>query len=169
LSGHIVQTNASTNRFYGNEGTRNLETVLQGQAIYGQSYVPKVAGVTVTGPTFADDDFILVYRPSAQPDVAVTGNGNLYKESRYDFLKDLYEYRLSTGAIVPFAQDTAPTGWLLCDGATYDGGTGTPYNSLFQIIRQKFGGQAGTQQFRVPDLRNELSWGAGYINYYIKI
>jgi hypothetical protein len=167
LSGDVYHT--ALLQYDGTPNTYTMNVKLSKAAIYGQNYVPKVAGVTVTGPTFADDDFIMVYRPSAQPDVGIQGNGNLYKESRYDFLKDLYEYRLSTGAIVPFAQDTAPTGWLLCDGATYDGGTGTPYNSLFQIIRQKFGGQSGTQQFRVPDLRNELSWGAGYINYYIKI
>jgi hypothetical protein len=156
-------------QYDGTAGTYLMNVEIDKSAIYGRNYVPKVAGVTVTGPTFADDDFIMVYRPSAQPDVGIQGNGTLYKESRYDFLKDLYEYRLSTGAIVPYAQDTAPIGWLLCDGTTYDGGTGTPYNSLFQVIRQKFGGQAGTQQFKVPDLRNELSWGAGYINYYIKI
>jgi hypothetical protein len=161
--------NTASVQYDGTPGHYTMNVKIDKAAIYGRNYVPKVAGVTVTGPTFADDDFIMVYRPSAQPDVGVQGNGALYKESRYDFLKDLYEYRLSTGAIVPFAQDTAPTGWLLCDGATYDGGTGTPYNGLFQVIRQKFGGQTNTQQFKVPDLRTQLSWGAGYINYYIKI
>jgi hypothetical protein len=166
LSGDVYHT--ALLQYDGTPNTYTMNVKLDKAAIYGRSYVPKVSGVTVTGPTFADDDFIMVYRPSAQPDVGVQGNGTLYKESRYDFLKDLYEYRLSTGAIVPFAQDTAPPGWLLCDGATYDGGTGTPYNNLFQIIRQKFGGQTNTQQFNVPNLLNELSWGAGYIKYYIK-
>jgi hypothetical protein len=166
MSGDVYNT--ASLQYDGTPGHYTMNVKLNKSAIYGRNYVPKVNGVAVTGPTFADDDFIMVYRPSTQPDVGIQGNGDIYKESRYDFLKDLYEYRLSTGAIVPFAQDTAPTGWLLCDGATYDGGTGTPYNNLFQVIRQKFGGPQNTQQFNVPDLRNHLSWGAGYINYYIK-
>lgn len=161
LSGDMAQIpQTSTNKFDGTPGTYNLVTTLTAQAIYSKPYV------TSTGATFANDDYITLYRPNAQPDVGIIGNGTLYKQSRYDFLKDIYEFKLTTGAIVPFAQDTAPPGWLVCDGTTYDGSVGTPYNRLFTIINTKFGGTG--QQFKVPNLLNELSWGAGYIKYYIK-
>jgi Phage Tail Collar Domain len=156
----------SRNRFDGTPQTYEIVTTLTAQAIYGKTYVPTINnGVATNGnPTFANDDFIMIYRPSAQPDIL--GNGTLYKESRYDFLSDLYEFKLSTGAIVPFGQDTAPSGWLLCDGTIYDGSVGTPYNKLFTVIHQKYGGTGS--QFAVPDLRAHLGSGSSYINYYIK-
>jgi hypothetical protein len=158
----------STNRFDGTPQTYITVTTLTAQAVYNKPYVPTIQKGSSTGgaPTFADDDFIMIYRPSAQPDVGTTGNGRLYKESRYDFLSDLYTFKLSTGAIVPFGQDTIPTGWLLCDGTLYDGSVGTPYNALFVVIKQKYGGTGS--QFAVPDLRNHLGSGAVYVNYYIK-
>lgn len=164
LSGDMISVpQGSTNRFDGTPNTYNIVTNLNPQSIYNKPYVPTVNG---GAPTFPSDDFIMIYRPSSQPDVGTIGNGVLYKESRYDFLADLYEFKLNTGAIVPFGQDTAPPGWLLCDGTVYDGSTGTPYNRLFTIIKQKYGGTGS--QFAVPDLRNHLGSGAVYVNYYIK-
>lgn len=164
LSGDMVSVpGGSTNRFDGTPDTYNIVTTLNPQSVYSKPYVPTVNG---GAPTFPSDDFIMIYRPTSQPDVGTIGNGVLYKESRYDFLSDLYEYKLNTGAIVPFGQDTAPSGWLLCDGTVYDGSVGTPYNRLFTIIKQKYGGTGS--QFAVPDLRNHLGSGAVYVNYFIK-
>ena len=68
------------------------------------------------------------------------------------------------GTMVMFATNTAPTGWLTCDGsqqlvATYpalDTLLGTTYG-----IRTNGSGVAGTTHFRLPDLRGRAPIGAG--------
>lgn len=68
------------------------------------------------------------------------------------------------GAIMPFAMNSAPTGWLVADGAEYSK-TGT-YAALFAAIGTTHGetngsGGAGTTHFRVPDLRGYFIRGFG--------
>lgn len=64
-----------------------------------------------------------------------------------------------TGVVVPFAGVNAPTGWLLCDGSTYNTGE---YQRLFQVIGYKYGGSGST--FKVPDFRNRTFWGGDASN-----
>jgi len=59
------------------------------------------------------------------------------------------------GMIVDYGGDTAPTGWLLCDGSTYDG-TNSTYLALWNIIGLKYGG-TGQSAFKVPDYRGRVS------------
>lgn len=61
------------------------------------------------------------------------------------------------GAIVAFAGPKVPTGFLLCDGNTYDrtktyDGVREKYKALFNAIGTSWGGD-GVNLFRVPDLR----------------
>lgn len=63
---------------------------------------------------------------------------------------------MPAGSIVPYGGQTAPPGWVLCDGATYDGND-PKYVGLFQAIGLGFGG-TGTQ-FKVPDLRGQFLRG----------
>lgn len=59
------------------------------------------------------------------------------------------------GALSPYAGPTAPTGWLLCDGATYQQ---ADYPELYAALGTHFGsGSAGT--FSVPDLRGRVVVG----------
>jgi hypothetical protein len=58
------------------------------------------------------------------------------------------------GSILPYAGDTAPSGWLLCDGGTY---TTTTYPNLYAVVAFRFGG-SGTS-FKVPDLRGRFLRG----------
>jgi microcystin-dependent protein len=69
-----------------------------------------------------------------------------------------------TGAVMPFAMNSAPTGWLAANGTEY-AKTGT-YATLFAAIGVTYGetngaGGAGTTHFRVPDLRGYFVRGAG--------
>lgn len=64
-----------------------------------------------------------------------------------------------TGVVVPFAGLTAPYGWLLCDGSTYNTGE---YQRLFQVIGYTYGGSGST--FKVPDFRNKTFWGGDTSN-----
>jgi microcystin-dependent protein len=53
------------------------------------------------------------------------------------------------GSITAYATTTAPTGWLLCNGATV---ASTTYADLFAIIGWSYGGTPGGD-FVLPDLR----------------
>lgn len=64
-----------------------------------------------------------------------------------------------TGIIAPFAGDTPPQGWLLCDGAEY---AQAALPDLFAVVstRYNIGGEAAGR-FRVPDLRGRTVIGPG--------
>lgn len=97
-----------------------------------------------------------------------TGNTGLYKVSVRDFFERIPVN--PPGVIMPYAGNTAPAGWLLCDGSEY---SQAEFGTLFNIIGYAFGSrnliaetdaqgrslaQAGL--FKVPDLRGRLPLGA---------
>lgn len=55
-----------------------------------------------------------------------------------------------TGSIASFAGVVTPSGWILCDGAAYDG-TKEIYNPLWRVLQTTYGG-SGQSSFRVPNL-----------------
>lgn len=61
-----------------------------------------------------------------------------------------------TGAVQTFAMQTAPDGWLPCDGREI---SRTDYERLFEIIGTTFGNGDGSSTFNVPDLRGEFIRG----------
>jgi microcystin-dependent protein len=70
---------------------------------------------------------------------------------------------LPIGATIPFAGEILPTGWLLCDGTSYQQ---TAKATLFSVIGTAFnqgGDPAGT--FRVPDMRGRFPIGVGTGSY----
>ena len=62
-----------------------------------------------------------------------------------------------TGVIQAYAGTMAPSGWVLCDGGSYDG-TDATYAQLWNLIGTTFGG-TGTKSFKVPDLRGRVVLG----------
>lgn len=64
---------------------------------------------------------------------------------------------ITAGIIVPYAGDTAPTGWLLCDGSAV---SRTTYSVLFGVIGTTYGSGDGSTTFNVPDLRGAFPVGA---------
>lgn len=62
-----------------------------------------------------------------------------------------------TGLVSPFAGTTAPSGWVLADGSTYDG-TQATYLALWALIGTTYGG-TGQSAFIVPDLRGRGAMG----------
>lgn len=56
-----------------------------------------------------------------------------------------------TGSVLTFAGSSAPTGWLVCDGASL---STTTYASLFDVIGYTFGGSGSS--FNLPDLRGRF-------------
>ena len=62
-----------------------------------------------------------------------------------------------TGAMLPYGGAAAPSGWLLCDGASY---LRADHAALFAIIGTAYGAADGTH-FNVPDMRGRSPVGAG--------
>lgn len=61
-------------------------------------------------------------------------------------------------AIMAFARNTAPSGWLACDGSAV---SRTTYAALFAAIGVTFGAGDGTSTFNLPDLRGYFVRGQG--------
>ena len=64
---------------------------------------------------------------------------------------------MSAGSIIPYGGATAPTSWLLCDGASL---LRVDYAVLFGVIGTTFGSVDGTH-FNVPDMRGAFPRGVG--------
>ncbi len=61
-----------------------------------------------------------------------------------------------SGAVMHFARNTAPTGWLAADGSAV---SRTTYAALFSAIGTTFGSGDGSTTFNLPDLRGEFIRG----------
>lgn len=61
-----------------------------------------------------------------------------------------------SGAVMAFAQNTAPTGWLKANGALV---SRTTYAALFAAIGTTYGAGDGATTFKLPDLRGEFARG----------
>ena len=61
-----------------------------------------------------------------------------------------------SGVIMAWTTDTAPTGWLLCDGSAVSRIT---YADLFAVISTVYGTGDGSTTFNVPDLRGRFILG----------
>lgn len=64
------------------------------------------------------------------------------------------------GAVVAFAMNTAPTGWIKCNGAAVSRAT---FSALFAAIGVTFGAGNGSTTFNLPDLRGQFvrGWSDG--------
>jgi microcystin-dependent protein len=63
-----------------------------------------------------------------------------------------------TGAVMPFAMNSAPSGWLQANGAAVSRST---YAALFSAIGTTYGAGNGSSTFNLPDLRGYFVRGAG--------
>lgn len=64
---------------------------------------------------------------------------------------------VAAGLIYPYAGSTAPTGYLMCDGAAV---SRTTYADLFEAIGTTYGAGDGSTTFNVPDLRGRVPLGS---------
>lgn len=61
-----------------------------------------------------------------------------------------------TGEIRAYAGDSAPSGWLLCDGSEV---SRTTYSDLFSLVGERFGQGNNVTTFNLPDLRGRFLRG----------
>ena len=62
------------------------------------------------------------------------------------------------GAMQAYGGDTAPEGWLICDGSLV---SRTTYSELFAVIGETYGAGDGNTTFNLPDLRGRAIIGEG--------
>lgn len=88
------------------------------------------------------------------------GIGKFHENGGLDVAGDIYHRNGAVvepvGVILDYAGDTAPAGWLLCNGSTVSRST---YADLFDIIGTKFGAGNGTTTFTLPDFRGRVAVG----------
>lgn len=65
-----------------------------------------------------------------------------------------------SGALIMWPTGTAPSGWLLCNGAAV---SRTTYAALFAVIGTTFGAGDTTTTFNLPDYRNRMPIGVNTI------
>jgi len=63
---------------------------------------------------------------------------------------------MPTGSLMPYAGTSAPTGYLLCDGAAI---SRTTYATLFALVGTTYGSGDGSSTFNIPDLRGRVIAG----------
>ena len=97
----------------------------------------------------ADD--IVYSLPDALPFVT---DGRFLKSDAYGIMT--WERAVPTGSIMMWATNTAPTGYLLCDGSTVAEAT---YAALFAVIGHSFGGDPGGGNFNLPNFTMRFPCG----------
>lgn len=88
-----------------------------------------------------------------------TGTTGVYRITKRNFLKTIPLN--PPGAIIAFGGETAPEGWLLCDGSVVKI---SDYTALFNTIRYNFRDSSlladeGVNSFALPDLRGRMPLG----------
>lgn len=87
---------------------------------------------------------------------APTVGDNLTNKTYVDAQVAVAVARMPPGVVSMHAANTAPTGWLECDGAAV---SRTTYAALFAVIGTTWGTGDGSTTFNVPDLRGEFVRG----------
>jgi microcystin-dependent protein len=128
-----------------------------------------LATVTVakggTGLTTLTANNVILGNGTSTPSFVAPGtSGNLLTSNVTTWQSTAHaaESGTPTGALMPYAGSTAPTGYLLCDGSSVSSST---YLALHAVISNTYGGSAytgaGSLSFNLPDLRGRLPMGAG--------
>jgi microcystin-dependent protein len=171
LSGNISGSSAklaSPTRFriQGDVGTSE-DVVFDGQLPQAgspsgvQIFTTTVSSSIIDGKPRATDSFLtdqlLVYRE---------GTG-LRQVSKQTFISNIPI--VPVGAMFPFAGETPPAGYLLCDGSELKIGD---YSVLFSVIGYRYKAPAlllGSATFALPDLRGRFPLGADNMNNDLEV
>lgn len=104
---------------------------------------------------FYDTRYLLKNSNLADVPNKASARGNMDVYSRQEVI-DLINNAQPAGEVAPFARDTPPLGWLVCDGSLVSRVT---YARLFSAIGSRFGSGNGSTTFQLPDLRGEFVRG----------
>lgn len=130
------------------------KTFISGETVEPADMHQLVDSATVTFTTAADTD---------DSTLEVSGNKFRVKDGGITTAKlNASILLVPTGAVMPFAMSSAPTGWLKANGDVVPNGTGTvqsvtaDFSALYAAVATSFGA-AGT----LPDLRGIFVRGSG--------
>ena len=101
-------------------------------------------------------DLINEFVEVADIDVDTVEDNTYSQHAIYQMYEEIKKKAIPVGTISQFAGDTAPEGYLLCDGSEYDK---TIYADLYAIIGDKYGTGTTANYFKVPDLRGKVPVG----------
>ncbi len=115
-----------------------------------------VAAASPTDPIAVGDNDTRV-PTQTEADALVGSSGTPSTSNPYVTLQDQTGGNSPSGAIIMYGGSAAPTGWLLCDGASVLRAT---YANLFTALGTAYGSADGTH-FNVPDMRGRAPVGVG--------
>jgi microcystin-dependent protein len=105
-----------------------------------------VGGVGVTGNLNVGGTIVTPTMPTGTSNTAVATTAFVLQNS------------VPTGGILMWSSNTAPSGWLLCNGTAV---SRTTYAALFALIGTTFGVGDNSTTFNLPDYNNRAPVGAG--------
>lgn len=108
----------------------------------------------------------IIYQVNQSTEVDVISNDKLNLDGILGYVSENIDFpepgdKIPAGVISPYASETAPAGWLLCDGSSV---SRTTYADLFAVIGTIYGAGNGSTTFALPDLRGRVAAGANASN-----
>lgn len=144
-----------------------------GQAIFtGTTYIwdalPDGSSFKIGGPIQEDDNEtgFIVGNPNIKSEKEqypstfngpVSFNSSVYFNYNETISQMDIRGLLIIGEIRQYAGETAPSGWLLCDGSAINRIT---YSELFEVIGTTYGEGNGSTTFNIPDMRGRVGIGS---------
>lgn len=128
------------------------KTFISGETVEPADMHQLVDSATVTFTTASDTD---------DSTLEVSGNKFRAKDGGITVAKlaaATVERLLPAGAVMPFAMNSAPSGWLAANG---DAVSRSTYAALFSAISTTHGAGDGSTTFNLPDLRGIFVRGSG--------
>lgn len=142
-------------------GTTNV--LVSSLALSDHTGTLSVANGGTGATTLTANNVILGNGTTAPTFVAPGTSGNLLTSNGTTWASTAPAAQMPTGALMPYAGATAPSGgYLLCDGSSV---SSTTYLALHAVISNTYGGSAytgaGSLSFNLPDLRGRVPIGSG--------
>jgi len=145
-----------------NGSTRDGAMVLIQVVGVGNSVYVEAVTTGVTSHTLLAGDTMMLIWDDTNSEWLVLSNISAFMKTLLNDVNAL-EARATLGVsppgvISPYAGSSAPSGYLLCDGAEV---SRTTYADLFAVISTTFGVGDGSTTFNLPDMRGIFPRGAG--------
>ena len=138
----------------------NFDTLKRGHVRVANEAALSGLTVAIGTMVFAESEESLWVRTAGSGDlsgfkeIAKLGNVGAVSDAASPFLAPV-------GAMNAYAGSSAPSGWLLCNGAAVSRST---YSALFSVVSTAYGAGDGSTTFNVPDLRGRVPFGLNSAN-----
>lgn len=100
----------------------------------------------------------LASTPTGTEYVPIVQSATTKKTTVADIVATVSSSLLPPGVVAHFATASAPTGWLVANGAAV---SRTTYAALFAVMGTAYGAGDGSTTFNLPDLRDRMAIGSG--------